>query len=85
MDFYTGDYANFNEIDSVPQFMIAINSDSKFEKQHNSIFDGNSILKEDSAYISNSKIDHIYNSKSYKLGHYILWPLKLLKRIKYFK
>ena len=83
MNFYTGDYTSFNEIDSSPQFMIAISSDSSFEKQNNSIFDGYSILKKDSAYLN--KIDHIYNSRSYKLGHLMLWPFKFLKRIIYHK
>ena len=83
MNFYTGDYTSFNEIDSSPQFMIAISSDSSFEKQNNSIFDGYSILKKDSAYLN--KIDHIYNSRSYKLGHLMLWPFKFLKRIIYLK
>ena len=80
MEFFTGDYANFEEIDSTPQFLIAISSDGNFMKQKNSIFDGSPLLKNNSDY--QDKLDHVYNSKSYKLGHAILWPLKFLKKIK---
>lgn len=79
MKFSTGDYTNFEEIDSPPQFIITIISDSNFEKQHNSIFDGNLILKNSPDYENNLK--RVYNSKSYKLGDLILSPFKFIKKI----
>lgn len=78
IEFYTGDYTYFLATASAPQFMIAIASDEIFEKQNNSLFEGSKILN-NSAYLK--KIENIYNSRSYRLGHFMLWPLKFLKRI----
>lgn len=80
MQFHTGDYSSFRETYSSPQFMIAIISDSNFEKQNNSIFDGTSILKNNPDY--QDKVDRVYNSKSFKLGNAILSPFNFLKKIK---
>lgn len=80
MNTYTGDYSCIKKIDSSPQFMIAIISDNAFNKENNSIFDGTPILKNNTDY--QREIDRVYNSNSYKLGHLILSPFKLLKKFK---
>jgi len=74
IEFHTGDYSYSKKIDSPPQFMIAIISDSNFEKHYNSIYDGSSILKNNAD--NQKKNDQVYNSNSYRLGHALLLPFK---------
>jgi ubiquinone/menaquinone biosynthesis C-methylase UbiE len=77
MNFYTGEYSQVQEVIPLPLYLIAISSDVCFQEQTNSIFDGSKILEIENAN-QNTKI---YNSNSYKLGHFILAPFKFLKKI----
>lgn len=78
ISFHTGDYKNFKETYSPPQFLIAIVSDSDFEAQNNSIFDGSLILKNKTNSQNNLKT--IHNSRKYLLRHAILSPLRFLRK-----
>ncbi|MDX1828189.1 MAG: class I SAM-dependent methyltransferase [Lutibacter sp.] len=73
---YTGEYLKIEQKEFEPLYMIAIVSDDVFKNQNDSIFDGNEITNK-GLEMQNSII---YNSKSYKLGHFILKPFKYLKK-----
>lgn len=77
MNFYSGEYSQIHQSVPLPLYLIAITSDGYFQKQNDSIFDGSGILKIEIAN-QNAKI---YNSNSYKLGHFILAPLKFIKKM----
>ncbi|WP_395051088.1 class I SAM-dependent methyltransferase [Flavobacterium sp.] len=77
LQIYSG---NFFEIESHtinPLYLIAIASDDNFLLQNKSIFEGSKILN---IHIEN-QIKSIYNSNSYRLGNYILLPLKFIKKL----
>lgn len=76
-EFYTGDYTNIMNTESHPNFLIAICSDRVLQKIGNSIFEGRKVI--DTQNLEN-KLNYIYNSNSYKVGSFILAPLKFLKR-----
>lgn len=73
-NFFSGDFDEITEVIIDPLYLIAIASDYYFEKQKFSFFDGSQIIIAD----LNNKI---YSSNSYKLGHLILMPLKILKKL----
>jgi ubiquinone/menaquinone biosynthesis C-methylase UbiE len=75
--FFSGNYTEITEIIINPLYLIAIASDDTFANQKSSIFDGSHSVDTDFKY----KINKIYSSNSYKLGHLILLPIKFLKRI----
>ena len=76
LKFYSGNYSQININEPHPLYLIAIMSDSSLKLQYGSFFDGNEILKE--------QIDRenaiVYKSNTYKLGHFLLRPLKFLKK-----
>lgn len=74
--YYTGDFLKLTETNSHPEFLIAIASDGHFIKQRNTIFDGSVILTGNTAVI----IKQVHNSTTFKVGHAILFPFKLVKR-----
>ena len=74
---YTGEYVKIEQKEFEPLYIIAIVSDDLFDNQNDSIFDGNKILNKDIEMINSS----IYNSNSYKLGHFILKPFSYFKKI----
>lgn len=74
---FSGNYSNTYNVIIDPYYVIAIASNDVFEKQKTTIFDGKEIVKVD----LNNRLDEIYFSNSYKLGHLILLPFKILKRI----
>lgn len=75
--FFSGNYTEITDVIINPLYLIAIASDNTFANQKSSIFDG--IQSVDTDF--KNKIDKIYSSNSYKLGHLILLPIKFLKRI----
>jgi len=75
--FFTGDYSHLKEIKLDSLYLIILASDVVFNKQNFSIFDGGNLLNDN---IEKLISDKIYESNSYKLGHIILFPLKILKQ-----
>ena len=72
---------NYNEINSLPnqskvKYNIAIASNTSTNYSHISVFDGQVILN----HMTKEKED-IYSSLTYKTGHIILYPLKVVKNI----
>ncbi|MEM0518341.1 class I SAM-dependent methyltransferase [Aequorivita flava] len=78
MAYYSGDFNGISEVDSSPHFLIAVASDYDFPNLGNSMFEGEKILSKN--FIQGGKIDEIYRSSSYRLGHLLLLPFKRLKR-----
>lgn len=75
--FFTGDYKTLFTTEVAALYLVAIVSDEAFEKQGTSIFDGTSILETE----YQQKIAKIYNSNSYRFGHFLLLPVKFAKKI----
>lgn len=75
---FTGDYTKIQNTNSYPNFLIAICSDEEVEDIKNSIFEGRKVINEHNL---DFKLNAIYNSTTYKLGHFILAPFKFLKRL----
>ena len=78
IEFYTGSYSELITTNSHPHFLIAICSDVDYEQQNNSVFSGEQILKK--SILIEKLVKSIYESNSYKVGHVILLPFKLLKK-----
>ena len=71
---------NFSSVSSViidPFYLIVIASNGLFERQRTTIFDGTDIIQTE----FNNRVNEVYRSNSYKLGHLILSPFKSLKKI----
>jgi ubiquinone/menaquinone biosynthesis C-methylase UbiE len=77
-EFYSGSFSKLELVEVDPMYLISIASDSDFHEQNSSLFEGSQV-NEENYYKEN--IIPIYNSNSYKLGHFLLTPLKILKRI----
>jgi ubiquinone/menaquinone biosynthesis C-methylase UbiE len=77
LQFFSGDYEEITSTVINPLYLVAIASDGIFEEQKQSIFDGRQIIDIE----LDNKINKIYSSNSYKLGHLILLPFKILKKI----
>lgn len=77
LQIFSGDYEEITDLTINPLYLIAIASDYIFEYQKLSVFDGNQIINDD----FENKINIIYSSNSYKLGHLMLLPFKILKKI----
>jgi ubiquinone/menaquinone biosynthesis C-methylase UbiE len=75
--FFSGNYREITDLIIDPLYLVAIASDCVFEEQKLTIFDGSQIIITD----FKNKIDRVYCSNSYKLGHFILFPFKILKKI----
>jgi ubiquinone/menaquinone biosynthesis C-methylase UbiE len=73
MKLFSGNYSKIEEKIVNPLYIIAIASDSDFNEQNISIFDGSKIRE-------NEIMDRVYSSNSYKVGHFVLSPFKFLKR-----
>lgn len=74
---YKGDYTILDEVKISPLYMIAIVSDVGFKMLSPSVFDGSQITEKK---IIDIKSD-IYKSNSYKIGHLLLSPYRLVKTI----
>lgn len=85
LQIFSGNYSDVSDILVDPLYLIAIVSDNNFEEQKQSIFEGSQIIDAQfNITISNTvnnKVNTIYSSTTYKLGHLILFPFKILKRI----
>ena len=77
MTIYTGDFSSVTLIKPDLMYLISISSSDDFKIQETSIFDGSKIIKNKGDKISKL----IYSSKSYKIGHFILYPFKWFKKI----
>lgn len=77
-EFYTGDYNKIDNTESYPNYLIAVCTDGDLQKIKNSIYEGKDLIENK---IEEKKIKAIYNSNSYKLGAFILRPIKFLKRL----
>jgi ubiquinone/menaquinone biosynthesis C-methylase UbiE len=77
-EFYTGDYTKLQKTESHPNFLIAICSDSDLLKINSSIYEGRNIIEDQHLQ---KKLNNIYNSNTYRVGSFILTPLKFLKRL----
>jgi ubiquinone/menaquinone biosynthesis C-methylase UbiE len=77
-EFYSGDYMGVEKISSTPDYLIAICSDSGLIKLSDSIFEGKQLIENDKL---EKRLNDVYKSNSYKVGHIILYPLKLIKRL----
>ncbi len=79
-EFFTGGYSKITTAISNPNFLIAICSDITLQNINDSIYDGRKIIDN---IILEKKLKDVYNSNTYKVGNFILYPVKILKR--YFK
>jgi ubiquinone/menaquinone biosynthesis C-methylase UbiE len=79
-EFFTGDYTKVKNTNSYPNFLIAICSDGEIENIKNSIFEGRKAIDEHNLEL---KLNSIYDSTTYRLGHFILAPFKFLKHLFY--
>jgi ubiquinone/menaquinone biosynthesis C-methylase UbiE len=74
MRLYRGDYSGITPYEADPLYLIAIASDNDFARQKMSVFDGAAIVA--------SEARNLYTqSHSYKIGQFILSPLRWAKRI----
>lgn len=74
---FSGNYSEISNLIINPMYLIAIASNDTFEKQKPTIFNGSQIID---ANLKN-QINKIYSSNSYRLGHLILLPLKIIKKL----
>jgi SAM-dependent methyltransferase len=85
LQIFSGNYSDVSDLLVDPLYLIAIVSDNNFEEQIQSIFEGSQIIDAQfNITISNTvnnTVNTIYSSTTYKLGHLILFPFKILKRI----
>jgi ubiquinone/menaquinone biosynthesis C-methylase UbiE len=73
----SGNFLNVDKFEIDPLYLIAIASDKKLNPFKISLFNGFDIINEH----AENKINNIYNSLTYKVGRFILYPLKLVKKI----
>lgn len=76
-EFYTGDFSKIQKTDSYPNFLIALCSDGIVRKMSSSIYEGRNVI--DKQHLK-KKLNNVYKSNTYKVGAFILWPFKFLKR-----
>jgi len=79
--FFSGNYEEIVDVVINPLYLIVIASDNIFNEQKSTIFDGNHFIKADFDEQIKNRINHVYSSNSYKLGHLILLPFKIFKKI----
>lgn len=77
---YGGDFFSVKEEDFEPLYLLLFASDNEFKEPSNSFFNGFKIGNYEREEIIKMRIQ---NSNSFKVGNFILYPIKLLK--KYFK
>jgi ubiquinone/menaquinone biosynthesis C-methylase UbiE len=77
-EFYTGDYSKVQKTESYPNFLIAVCTDGVLQKMSSSIYEGGKVLDKQNL---NKKLKNVYKSNTYKVGRFVLWPYKFLKRI----
>jgi GT2 family glycosyltransferase len=77
MTLFSGNFSEILVKKKSPMFLVAIASDINFEKQSISIFDGSEVDTE----ITNKKVYAVKNSVTFKVGLFILLPIRILKKI----
>lgn len=78
LDTYTGDYATIEKNKpGEALYLIAFASDNELPHLPNSLFTGNSIIEQ--ALTEREKM--VTNTITYRLGHFILYPFKLIRNI----
>lgn len=73
MPIYSGNFSNVILPEINPFYLIALASDSDFNRQPQSVFDGSPIMEE-------ATMKHYTQSNSYRIGHLLLMPLRLFKK-----
>jgi ubiquinone/menaquinone biosynthesis C-methylase UbiE len=74
MNLYTGDYSGIRASEADPLYLVAIASDFDFQRQDMSIFDGAAIVA--------AEARNLYTqSHSYRLGQFLLSPVRWAKRL----
>lgn len=76
--FFKGDFNFLEQLEFRPKFIVALVSDNSFDFDEFSVFDGASNIKN---YEDQVLINHYKTSYSYRVGQFVLFPLKLLKRL----
>lgn len=75
---YTGDYSNIQTDNTENRlYCIALASDTMLPSINNSLFNGRSVFAE----AVSEKEKMVTNTLTYKLGHMILYPAKLLRKL----
>jgi len=77
--FYNGSYLKVEEVKSDPVYLIIIASDSLFEKQNITIFNGLEFKKINQELI----ISNIKKSTTFRIGYIVLSPFQLIKKLFY--
>ena len=74
LSFYQGNYSVVKNKIINPMFLVIIASDFEFKKHKISFFEGSNIVKKE-------MLLEMRNSNTYKVGNFILFPFKFLKRL----
>ena len=77
LELVTGDFSNITEEEKEGTYLIIIASDQDFAQHGLSIFNGSNVTK----FEENKLAAHFLNSTTYKVGNFVLAPIKLLKRL----
>ena len=77
LELLSGDFLNVQNFKNDPLYLIAIASNAKIGLFKTSLFNGFDIINKH----AENKINNIYNSLTYRIGNFILSPLKFLKKI----
>lgn len=70
---YSGNFSKVTYPEIDPLYLVALASDANFERQRQSIFDGSAIMEE-------ATMKKYTQSHSYRIGRFILSPLRLFKK-----
>ena len=71
-ELYGGDYSKMNLLSIEPFYNIAYASDGLLPEMGSSFFNGDQIIID--------RINNIYNSRSYKLGYFLLTPFRFVSK-----
>lgn len=78
LKFYEGDYTKITSRKNFdPIYLVAIASDVEIKKPFSSLFSGNSILQT----ALKQKEKDIHSTFSYRIGHFLLFPFKWMRRM----
>jgi len=78
LDIYTGDFDKIEKNKTAPAlYLIALASDAELPPLPNSLFAGNSIVEQ----MLTEKEKMVKTTFTYKLGHFLLFPLKLIRKL----
>jgi ubiquinone/menaquinone biosynthesis C-methylase UbiE len=76
--FYTGNFDAIKTMPTInPMYLVVLASDREFVSAQSSVFDGNDLLET----ALSRKESEIHRTWSYRLGHSLLAPIKLLRRL----